>query len=460
MTVSALLPASLPNQPHRPPPPGLPQAIPLLKNSIKKAYGKKGDKIVNMNYAAVDKALERMVPIEIPQGWGQGKEVGCWGSGGETATLRRQRVSFEMDGWTGLARLLLRNRALPACPSPTPFPGGADPRPTPSSLLQLPVRLGAAEAAAAHAGTQSPSEFLDKVVRPMLALEGDRLPVRCGVGGTGRASGWAVGRLALREWCGWAFATVSTEKERSAHLLPVLPSCSVFTPGGFFPPGTTAIELRAIASKVPAWTSSSCTQCNICAFVCPHAAIRPVSLTSESHLCWWREQPPPASANPAMLWLFSRGRTRHKVGTTAYTICLLSSLPQHFWVLGPAWIQHPAPHPPPHHTCLHFDTHPPPPPTLPGPGQARGAGWRPLHLLHRPRPRRWLRPRRLPVPRAGLALRLHRLRAVRARLSRQRADLHPSGGLAGTGGCQLGLLQEPARQVGRGLVLWRAIVPG
>ena len=47
------------------------QAIPLLKASIKKAYGKKGDKIVNMNYAAVDKALEKLVKIDIPQGWGK-----------------------------------------------------------------------------------------------------------------------------------------------------------------------------------------------------------------------------------------------------------------------------------------------------------------------------------------------------------------------------------------------------
>jgi ferredoxin len=60
----------------------------------------------------------------------------------------------------------------------------------------------------------------------------------------------------------------------------VLP-CSVFKPGGFMPPGTTAIEKRTIASFVPTWNSSACTQCNICAFVCPHAAIRPVLATPE-----------------------------------------------------------------------------------------------------------------------------------------------------------------------------------
>jgi pyruvate-ferredoxin/flavodoxin oxidoreductase len=50
----------------------------------------------------------------------------------------------------------------------------------------------------------------------------------------------------------------------------------VFAPGGTFPPGTTAIEKRTIAAAVPIWDKASCTQCNICAFVCPHAAIRPV----------------------------------------------------------------------------------------------------------------------------------------------------------------------------------------
>ncbi len=45
--------------------------------------------------------------------------------------------------------------------------------------------------------------------------------------------------------------------------------------GGFVPPGTTVVEKRAIAATVPVWKSENCTQCNICSFVCPHAAIRP-----------------------------------------------------------------------------------------------------------------------------------------------------------------------------------------
>ncbi|KAG2483210.1 hypothetical protein HYH03_017908 [Edaphochlamys debaryana] len=78
-------------------------------------------------------------------------------------------------------------------------------------------------------------EFIEKVAKPMLALEGDKLPV------------------------------------------------SVFSPEGFVPPGTTAIEKRSIAAQVPVWKAENCTQCNICSFVCPHAAIRP-SLASAGEL--------------------------------------------------------------------------------------------------------------------------------------------------------------------------------
>ncbi|KXZ51159.1 hypothetical protein GPECTOR_13g646 [Gonium pectorale] len=79
----------------------------------------------------------------------------------------------------------------------------------------------------AKAAAGSRLAFLEQVAAPMLALEGDKLPV------------------------------------------------SVFEPEGFVPPGTTVIEKRAIAAQVPVWKAENCTQCNICAFVCPHAAIRP-----------------------------------------------------------------------------------------------------------------------------------------------------------------------------------------
>jgi len=43
---------------------------------------------------------------------------------------------------------------------------------------------------------------------------------------------------------------------------------------GFVPSGTTKLEKRGVAPFVPRWIPENCTQCNQCAFVCPHAAIR------------------------------------------------------------------------------------------------------------------------------------------------------------------------------------------
>jgi pyruvate-ferredoxin/flavodoxin oxidoreductase len=49
---------------------------------------------------------------------------------------------------------------------------------------------------------------------------------------------------------------------------------------GTFPSGTTKYEKRGIAVNVPEWQSTNCIQCNQCAYVCPHAAIRPFLLNS------------------------------------------------------------------------------------------------------------------------------------------------------------------------------------
>ena len=49
-------------------------AINHLKDSIKKAYGKKGEKIVNMNYEAVEKGMNSVVKIEIPNSWKTAKD--------------------------------------------------------------------------------------------------------------------------------------------------------------------------------------------------------------------------------------------------------------------------------------------------------------------------------------------------------------------------------------------------
>jgi pyruvate-ferredoxin/flavodoxin oxidoreductase len=76
-------------------------------------------------------------------------------------------------------------------------------------------------------------EFITGVVRPILAQKGDELPV------------------------------------------------SAFSPDGIWPLGTSAYEKRGVAITVPRWTPENCIQCNQCAFVCPHAAIRPVLATEE-----------------------------------------------------------------------------------------------------------------------------------------------------------------------------------
>ncbi|MBN2486682.1 MAG: pyruvate:ferredoxin (flavodoxin) oxidoreductase [Bacteroidales bacterium] len=47
---------------------------------------------------------------------------------------------------------------------------------------------------------------------------------------------------------------------------------------GTFPSGTTAFEKRGIAVNVPEWLADNCIQCNQCAYVCPHACIRPFLL--------------------------------------------------------------------------------------------------------------------------------------------------------------------------------------
>jgi len=76
-------------------------------------------------------------------------------------------------------------------------------------------------------------DFVKNVMRPMLAQQGDKLPV------------------------------------------------SKFTPAGIFPTGTTKYEKRGVAINVPEWQIDNCIQCNQCAMVCPHAAIRPVLATDE-----------------------------------------------------------------------------------------------------------------------------------------------------------------------------------
>ena len=91
---------------------------------------------------------------------------------------------------------------------------------------------GAVDEAAATTAEKVPA-FISDVMRPIVALKGDELPV------------------------------------------------SKFTEDGVFPLGTSKYEKRGIALDIPIWVPETCIQCNQCSFVCPHAAIRPYLATAE-----------------------------------------------------------------------------------------------------------------------------------------------------------------------------------
>ncbi|MEM9608995.1 MAG: pyruvate:ferredoxin (flavodoxin) oxidoreductase [Actinomycetota bacterium] len=91
--------------------------------------------------------------------------------------------------------------------------------------MEIPATVTAPEPAAV-ASDDSPTDFVARVTRRLLAGEGERLPV---------------------------------------SALPV---------DGSFPTGTAKIERRGIARELPIWDPEICIECNKCALVCPHAAIR------------------------------------------------------------------------------------------------------------------------------------------------------------------------------------------
>lgn len=137
-------------------------AVRYMKDAIAKTYLAKGEAVIAMNQAAVDRGITGLVAVAVPESW----------------------------------------KDLPADP--------------PKEESSLP-------------------DFIKKIVEPANAQLGDTIPVS--------------------EFVQYA--------------------------DGSYPLGSTKYEKRGIASTVPEWIAENCIQCNRCALVCPHAAIRPYLVTAD-----------------------------------------------------------------------------------------------------------------------------------------------------------------------------------
>ncbi len=102
-----------------------------------------------------------------------------------------------------------------------------------ANLVEIKYPESWANAAETTKTAKNEPDFVKNVMRPILAQQGDKLPV------------------------------------------------SAFRPDGIFPVDTSKYEKRGVAINVPEWIGENCIQCNQCAMVCPHAAIRPVLLTEK-----------------------------------------------------------------------------------------------------------------------------------------------------------------------------------
>jgi homodimeric pyruvate:ferredoxin (flavodoxin) oxidoreductase len=75
----------------------------------------------------------------------------------------------------------------------------------------------------------------------------------------------------------WSNTFLKNIDSRSGDNLPV----SAFQAGGTTPIGQSQWQKRALAEEVPVWLADSCTQCNLCSIVCPHAVVRPFLLNKK-----------------------------------------------------------------------------------------------------------------------------------------------------------------------------------
>ena len=144
------------------------EAIDLMKKAAKATYGRKGDKIVQMNYDAIDAGAKQVHEVEVPESWKSCQDEGLF--------------SPEVKG-----------------------------------------------------GREDVVSFVKNIQTKVNSQEGNTLPVS-----------------AFKDYV-----------------------------DGSTPSGSSAYEKRGIAVDIPVWKPENCIQCNRCAYVCPHAVIRPVALTEE-----------------------------------------------------------------------------------------------------------------------------------------------------------------------------------
>ena len=145
------------------------EAIDLMKKAAKATYGRKGDKIVQMNYDAIDAGAKQVVEVTVPESWKDAADE----------SLATPHVDEN--------------------------------------------------------GRKDVVDFVKNIQAKVNAQEGNSLPV-------------------------------------SAFMEYV---------DGSTPSGSSAYEKRGIAVDIPVWKPENCIQCNRCAYVCPHAVIRPVALNEE-----------------------------------------------------------------------------------------------------------------------------------------------------------------------------------
>ncbi len=129
------------------------------------------------------------------------------------------------------------------------------------------------------------SEYMKQMVKKSYGKKGDEI-VRKNCEAIDNA---IAGLIEVHYPESWANATTGAvavqttdDKYFNAFVKPIIAQegdklpVSAFEPDGTVPTGTTKYEKRGIAPMVPAWIPENCIQCNQCAFVCPHACIRPV----------------------------------------------------------------------------------------------------------------------------------------------------------------------------------------